>query len=186
MFRAARGFAMASIVAVGALAMFSVSASALPVPIYQQGAGIELTSRVSDLYQVVKHRYKRHRHYRRGQSRRITLGINPRLCHSPEWTHVYRYHGLSHQPRHHYTPEGDHFYYDPFWQFEPWWCNDPQVIKPRFSYKRHRHRHWASRLSPKMHIRWCQERYVSYNERFNTYVGSSGKHYQCDSPYDFR
>jgi hypothetical protein len=185
MLRAARGFAIAFVV-VGTVGLFSAGTSALPMPVRQQSSGIELASKVNGLFQVIKHRYKRHRHYRHGHSRRIRLGIHPRLCHSPEWNHVYRHHGLSHQPRHHHTPEGIHFYYDPFWQFEPWWCDDRQVTKPRFNYKRHRRHHWASRLSPKMHIRWCQERYASYSERFNTYVGHSGRRYQCNSPYDFR
>jgi BA14K-like protein len=36
------------------------------------------------------------------------------------------------------------------------------------------------------HVRWCSSRYRSYNPRTNTWVGYSGRVYQCDSPYDRR
>jgi hypothetical protein len=36
------------------------------------------------------------------------------------------------------------------------------------------------------HVRWCSSRYRSYNPRSNTWVGYSGRVYQCDSPYDRR
>jgi hypothetical protein len=185
MFSAVRGFTIVSIVAVGTLGVLTGSASALPIPIQQHGVGAELTAKVSEFYQVIKHRYKRHRSYRHGHGRRITLGINKHRCHSPEWNHVYRYHGLAHQPRHHHTPEGVHYYDDPFWDFEPWWCDDKQVVGHRFEYKHYRH-HRKKGYRPKTHVRWCQEQYASYDPRFNTYIGHSGKHYQCDSPYDFR
>ena len=33
------------------------------------------------------------------------------------------------------------------------------------------------------HVRWCLNRYRSYNPRTNLWVSYSGKKYQCDSPY---
>lgn len=36
------------------------------------------------------------------------------------------------------------------------------------------------------HVRWCSSRYRSYNPRSNTWVGYSGRVYQCSSPYDGR
>jgi hypothetical protein len=36
------------------------------------------------------------------------------------------------------------------------------------------------------HVRWCSDRYRSYNPRSNTWVGYSGQVYQCNSPYDGR
>jgi hypothetical protein len=33
------------------------------------------------------------------------------------------------------------------------------------------------------HVRWCLNRYRSYNPRTNLWVAFSGKKYQCDSPY---
>lgn len=36
------------------------------------------------------------------------------------------------------------------------------------------------------HVRWCASRYRSYSPRTNTWVGYSGRVYQCDSPYDRR
>jgi len=38
--------------------------------------------------------------------------------------------------------------------------------------------------SGKRHKAWCEGRYKSYNPRNNTYVSSSGKVKQCNSPYD--
>ena len=39
-----------------------------------------------------------------------------------------------------------------------------------------------ARVSNK-HVRWCLNRYRSYNPRTNLWVAYSGKKYQCDSPY---
>ena len=33
------------------------------------------------------------------------------------------------------------------------------------------------------HIRWCLNRYRSYNPRTNLWVSYSGKKHQCNSPY---
>ena len=33
------------------------------------------------------------------------------------------------------------------------------------------------------HVRWCLNRYRSYNPRTNLWVAFSGKKHQCDSPY---
>ena len=38
--------------------------------------------------------------------------------------------------------------------------------------------------SGKSHKAWCSGRYKSYNPKTNTYVSSSGKLKQCNSPYD--
>jgi hypothetical protein len=186
MLNVVRAIAASPIIALAALGASFLSAPAAAMPLAGKSAGIDLAVETGSLYQTAGVRHERHRHYRHRHYPRITLGINPRRCHSPEWNHLYRHHGLWHQPRHHYTSDGEHFYDDPFWDFEPWWCDDPQVIKPRFSYKRHRHHQWASRLSAKRHFAWCQARYVSYDLRFNTFVGQSGRRYQCNSPYDFR
>lgn len=34
------------------------------------------------------------------------------------------------------------------------------------------------------HVRWCSDRYRSYNPRTNTWVAYSGRVYQCNSPYN--
>ena len=39
-----------------------------------------------------------------------------------------------------------------------------------------------ARVSNK-HVRWCLDRYRSYNPRTNLWTAYSGKKYQCDSPY---
>ena len=36
------------------------------------------------------------------------------------------------------------------------------------------------------HMRWCENSYRSYDRRTNTWVGYSGRVYQCNSPYDNR
>ncbi len=33
------------------------------------------------------------------------------------------------------------------------------------------------------HVRWCLNRYRSYNPRTNLWTAYSGKKHQCDSPY---
>jgi hypothetical protein len=181
MFGGIRAFAIAAILALGALETPSDSASAMPLPIRQTIAAAEFGAATGSLYQPIG--YRGHKHHRHAHRHHKYHGYYNRRCHSPEWNHIYRHHGLAHRPRHHYTPEGIHFYYDPFWDFEPWWCDDPQVVGRRFQYKHH---HRAAKYRPKAHVRWCAKRYVSYDPRFNTFVGNNGKLYQCDSPYDFR
>ncbi|WP_210245724.1 BA14K family protein [Ciceribacter naphthalenivorans] len=33
------------------------------------------------------------------------------------------------------------------------------------------------------HVRWCMNRYRSYNPRTNTYLGFDGRYHRCRSPY---
>jgi BA14K-like protein len=33
------------------------------------------------------------------------------------------------------------------------------------------------------HVQWCLSRYRSYNPRTDTWLGTSGRRYQCNSPY---
>jgi hypothetical protein len=57
---------------------------------------------------------------------------------------------------------------------DPWYDDPPIVVAPPVSYRR------------SAHVEWCLNRYRSYNPRTNTWVGYSGRVYQCDSPYDRR
>lgn len=169
MLNVVRGFAIASIVALGALGLSNGSASALALPIQQKSADAELTAQNGNIQPVVEHRrriYWRNRQARFGYARQ---GYNPRT-----WRRPGRYWGYR-RDRYYWPRYRSRFYYDPFWGADPWWDDGPPVIvAPRVSYR------------GSAHVEWCLDRYRSYNPRTNTWVGYSGKVYQCDSPYDRR
>jgi BA14K-like protein len=158
------------------------NASALTLQAHQQSTVLDIVTGVDKLYQSV-HYVRERRQYRRSYTRRITLGINRARCHSPEWNWIYRHDGLEHQPRHHYTPDGTFYYYDPFWDFQPWWCDDPQIVRRQHDYPSN---YRGTSKSAVAHVQWCSDRYQSYDPRFNTWIGANGRRYQCDSPYDWR
>lgn len=94
------------------------------------------------------------------------------------YRHGYRCNGWSNNCRH---------YYRGYWYQNPWWTypaigigigigagayyyDDDYVPPPARGY--------GSR-----HVRWCLDRYRSYNPRTNTWVAYSGRVNQCISPY---
>lgn len=68
------------------------------------------------------------------------------------------------------------FYYNGWYYNSPWWtvpvigAGVVAITNGNGSSSRHK--------------AWCQGRYKSYNPKNNTYVSSSGKVKQCNSPYD--
>jgi hypothetical protein len=95
-----------------------------------------------------------------------------------QYRHGYRCNGWSNNCRH---------YYRGYWYQNPWWTYpaigfgiglgagayyyDDYYVAPRA-------RGYGSR-----HVRWCLDRYRSYNPRTNTWVAYSGRVNQCVSPY---
>ena len=103
------------------------------------------------------------------------------------------YHGNRHYNRYHHGYRCNSWsrncrhYYHGYWYQNPWWTypavgigiglgagayyyDDYYVPPPRRAY--------GSR-----HVRWCMDRYRSYNARTNTWVAYSGRVNQCISPY---
>jgi hypothetical protein len=106
-------------------------------------------------------------------------------------------------PRHRYRPG----YHAGFGAYPRWHYGRRWYGYPRYRHHRHDGLGWAFALpfafaagaalaSPgygyyggyggSAHVQWCASRYRSYNPRTNTWVGYSGRVYQCNSPYDGR
>lgn len=83
-------------------------------------------------------------------------------------------------PRYRYRYGRYRHYRDGYWYATPWW-----LLTIPFAAAA-----GAAAASPgyggSAHVRWCSDRYRSYNPRNNTWVGYSGRVYQCNSPYDGR
>jgi BA14K-like protein len=82
-------------------------------------------------------------------------------------------------PRYRYRHGPYRYYRHGYWYDTPWWTlaipfglATGAII--------------AGSNNGSAHVRWCSERYRSYNPRTNTWVGNSGRVYQCNSPYDGR
>ena len=51
-----------------------------------------------------------------------------------------------------------------------------------YGYPRYRYR-YPVRASGRSHVRWCLNRYRSYNPRTDTFMGYDGRRHYCRSPY---
>jgi hypothetical protein len=81
--------------------------------------------------------------------------------------HGNRYHRRSNRYRH---------YYGGYWYENPWWILP--MIGAGIALNHRNYDGYGSR-----HVRWCMDRYRSYNVRTNTWVSYSGDVRQCNSPY---
>jgi hypothetical protein len=71
-------------------------------------------------------------------------------------------------------------YYQGYYYFNPWWqFARPPVFGGVFFGNTYAYQH----NSGNRHVQWCYDHYRSYNARYNTWVGYSGRVYQCRSPY---
>jgi len=97
-----------------------------------------------------------HRHF---HSRRSHRHAHPR------WRHSHRYDRRRHGPRYKNRRRGHRHYYRGYWYSSPWWF----YSTPRRYYSRH--------------VRWCLDRYRSYNLKTDMFFGFDGKYHRCRSPY---
>lgn len=72
---------------------------------------------------------------------------------------------------------GCRHYYGGYYYHTPWWLVRAPFVGAQIVIGNN-HRSSASR-----HVRWCEDRYRSYNRRTNTWVAYSGEVRQCVSPY---
>ncbi len=73
---------------------------------------------------------------------------------------------------------GCRHYYRGYYYETPWWTLPligGSIILNSGNY---------NRGSGNAHVRWCRDRYRSYNVRTNTWVSYSGQVRQCNSPYN--
>lgn len=83
--------------------------------------------------------------------------------------HGRRYHHRSHRYRH---------YHGGYWYENPWWVFPMIGAGIALSDRGRYYDGYGSR-----HVRWCLDRYRSYDVRTNTWVSYSGRVRQCFSPY---
>jgi hypothetical protein len=130
--------------------------SAITLPPVQRDALVQVNPSQDGLYQEVQVRRNPRRSYYRWRNRDY-----PR--------YRYRYGPYRH-------------YHRGYWYDSPWWLLTIPFAAATGA---------AIAASPgysggSAHVRWCSNRYQSYNPRNNTWVGYSGRVYQCNSPYDGR
>ncbi len=63
-------------------------------------------------------------------------------------------------------------YYQGYYYQTPWWTL-PFIIGSSIANSNH----------GGSHVQWCLSRYRSYNPRTDLWLGNSGRHYHCNSPY---
>jgi hypothetical protein len=63
-------------------------------------------------------------------------------------------------------------YYQGYYYQTPWWTL-PLIIGNTIANGNH----------GRSHVQWCLSRYRSYNPRTDLWLGNSGRHYRCNSPY---
>jgi hypothetical protein len=68
-------------------------------------------------------------------------------------------------------------YYRGSYYQNPWWLI-PGIVGGNLIQNEIRDSRYANN-----HVRWCQDRYRSYNIRTNTWLSYSGQYRQCNSPY---
>lgn len=148
--------ALASLLGASMLIM-PTEVSAVTVPLVQRDAWDQISRSQDGLYQEAQSRRDRRIDRRRSYYR----GRNDR--------YRYRYGRYRH-------------YRDGYWYATPWWLLTIPFAAAAGA---------AAAVNPgnyggSGHVRWCSDRYRSYNPRNNTWVGNSGRVYQCNSPYDGR
>jgi hypothetical protein len=79
-----------------------------------------------------------------------------------------------HGPRYHHRRNHYTHYHNGYWYAQPWWLPGFAItIAPGIGIG-----------SGSAHVRWCENRYRSYNPSTNRYLGYDGYYHRCNSPYD--
>jgi hypothetical protein len=81
------------------------------------------------------------------------------------------------------------------WQYNRWQHGDRKRKRDRH-YRHHRDGFWystpfwlsltlplAAQQSGSAHVRWCYNRYRSYDARTDSFMGYDGRRHRCNSPY---
>ncbi len=84
--------------------------------------------------------------------------VKHKYGHHRFWRHRYRYR----RPGYGYRYRG-------YWYRRPWWTFTVPVPGPVYGGNRH--------------VRWCLNRYRSYNPRTDTFMGYDGYRHRCRSPF---
>lgn len=81
-------------------------------------------------------------------------------------------------PRYSYRTPTYRYYYDGWWYATPWWF----WFGPfSFGYDAPYYPDYSGNWDA--HVRWCYNRYRSYDSRTDTFLGYDGYRHRCRSPY---
>lgn len=155
-------FVLLAALAVGTLGATGAQATALPIPVKPAVISDAAPSGIVAVRHGGGHRGG---HYNRPVYRH---GFNPRY--RPGYYNGYR------GPHCRNWSNSCRFYYNGWYYNSPWWTV-PVIGAGVVALTN-------GTGSGNRHKAWCQGRYKSYNPKNNTYVSSSGKLKQCNSPYD--
>jgi hypothetical protein len=152
-------FTLASLLGASML-IVPTEVSAITIPPVQRDAPVQVSPSQDGLYQEVQLRRDRRINRRRS---------------------YYRWRNRDY-PRYRYRYGRYRHHRDGYWYATPWWLLTIPFAAAAGA---------AAVASPgyyggSAHVRWCSDRYRSYDPRSNTWVGYSGRVYQCNSPYDGR
>ncbi len=82
----------------------------------------------------------------------------------------HRYNKRRHGNRHRRRHRGHNHYHNGWWYAIPWWLGATLATPDR-------------RPRTSRHVRWCDNRYRSYNPRTDQFLGYDGQYHYCRSPY---
>jgi len=130
--------------------------------------GVNQAGQANSLYEPVRNRYKR-----------------------PVWRYNYRYHGnrfgyRNGRYRYHY---GGYYYSRPYWNYGPSFVIAPGYYGSGYDgYDNYYDNDYYDGGGygggyADSHVRWCLNRYRSYDVRSDTFVGYDGYRHRCRGPY---
>jgi hypothetical protein len=156
------GFILLAALAVGLLGFTGSEATAFPVILKAVVVADAPSAAIVDV------RYGGGGYHGGGHYNRPAYRPNYRPRYNNAWN--YGYHG----PRCRSWSNSCRFYYGGYYYNSPWWTL-PVIGAGAVA---------IANGSGSRHRSWCAGRYKTYNAQTNTYVSSSGKLKQCDSPYN--
>ncbi len=88
------------------------------------------------------------------------------------------YFSFRYGPRYRSRRHGFGHFYDGWWYSYPWWAGAGYYAPRRYYGPPRRHYRRGN-----AHVRWCRNRYRSYNPRTDQFLGYDGYYHYCNSPY---
>jgi hypothetical protein len=150
-----KAIALGAALALSAFAVSGVIGSVEAAPLASSGIAVlpDLVARDS-LVEEARHRH-RHGPIMHRHTHRFTQ-------------HRHTYRPQTHGPRLRYRTDRHRHHYNGFWYAFPFWLYSTPA--PYYGYSNN-------------HVRWCLNRYRSYNPRTDMFLGYDGRYHRCRSPY---
>jgi len=150
----------------------SVTVSAAPIPVLFLPELPQIAMTAGEVHKV-GHRNQRRMRARhsgrrfRGHRNQRRIGARHR---GPRFRGQRRFRPRHHGPRFRHRRGGNSYYYGGWWYAAPWWQLPMDVPGPVY-------------YDDSDHVRWCLNRYKSYNPRTDRFLGYDGIYHRCRSPY---